>query len=131
MTVAPIERVAAAMLILEAVALACVAGAEMLALVRGDSVDPTSGIALIVLTLLGVVAVAAFGVAVARGQSWGRSGGIVTQVLIGAVALGAVTTGADTQPLFALGLGLPAVIVLVVLILAVRAAARRIEPSER
>ena len=43
------------------------------------------------LTAVGAAAVLAFAVAIWRGQSWGRSGGIVTQLLILAVALGAVT----------------------------------------
>ncbi len=75
------------------------------------------------LTLVGAVAVLAFAVAIWRGRSWGRSGGIVTQVLILAVALGAAT-GAYAHPSTALILAVPAVAALVLLVLAARAAGR-------
>lgn len=118
------DRAAAGILALEGVALAVVTGWEIVALVGGDTEDPRSSIALIVLTLIGAAAVLAFAVAVVRDNSWGRSGGIVTQLLMLAVALGAVTGPAPSVP-FALALTLPAVVGLVVLFGAVRRAGAR------
>lgn len=118
------ERLAAGILALEALALLILAGWEIVALVSGDTDDATSSIALMVLTVLGAVALAAFGVAVARGQSWGRSGGIVAQLLLGAVAFGALS-GPAGSPATALALAVPAVVALVVLVAAARRAAAR------
>lgn len=118
------ERISALVLGLEALALLLVAGWEVLALLGGDTDDPVSSIALIVLTVLGAAAVAAFAAATGRGQSWGRSGGIVTQLLMLAVAVGALT-GPAAAPVFAAVVGIPAAIGMVVLFLAARAAGRR------
>jgi len=122
-TTAP-ERFAAGILGLEGLALLIVSGWEVVALVGGDTDDPVSSIALIVLTVVGAAAVVAFGAATARGQSWGRSGGIVTQLLMLAVALGAITGPAPSVP-FALALAVPAVVGLVLLFTAVRRAGAR------
>ena len=94
-------RVAAVLLALEGVALGALVVRELAALVQGDTGSVASSVALLVLTLLGAAALVAFGVAVWRGQSWGRSGGTVAQVLILAVAIGAAT-GAYADPLVAL-----------------------------
>ena len=117
----PIDRSAAVLLAVEAAALAAVAGWEVVALLGGDTVDPTSSVALIVLTVVFAIAVGAFAVATVRGRSWGRSGGIVTQLLTLAVAVGAIT-GPDPAVGFAVALAVPAVIGLVLLFLAVRRA---------
>lgn len=53
----------------------------------------------------------------------GPLGGIVTQVLILAVALGAAT-GAYAHPLIGLALAVPALVTFVLLVLAARAAGR-------
>jgi hypothetical protein len=118
------QRLAAGILVLEGLALLLVGGWEVVALVGGDTDAAVSSIALIVLTVVGAAAVMAFGVAVSRGQSWGRSGGIVTQLLMLAVAIGAVTGPAPSVG-FALLLAVPAVAGLVVLFTAVRRAAAR------
>jgi hypothetical protein len=115
-------RAAAVLLWLEAIGIAVLVAPQVAALAGGEVDSTMSGVALAVLTAIGAVAVAAFGVAVARGQSWGRSGGIVTQLLILAVALGAVT-GAYAHPLIGLALAVPAVAVFVLLVLAARGAA--------
>lgn len=129
MSTSPPERVAAGLLSLEGLALLFVAGWEVVALVGGDSEDVASSIALIVLTVIGAAAVLAFAVAVSRGQSWGRSGGIVTQLLMLAVALGAIT-GPAPSPVFALWVAAPAVVGLIALFAAARrAGARRREES--
>lgn len=122
MTTTALTRLAALLLLLEAVALAVITGWEVLALLGGGG-DPRNSVALIVLTGLGVAGLAAFAVAVARGQSWGRSGGIVAQLLILAVTLGALTGPAPSLP-FALATGLPAAVTLAVLILVSRRVGR-------
>ncbi|WP_243076926.1 histidine kinase [Microbacterium sp. SS28] len=112
-------RAAAVLLILEGVALVGIAAWQIAALTAGDTGSVESAIALLVLTFVGAAALVAFGVAVRRGRSWGRSGGIVAQLLIVAVALGAAT-GEYAHPLTALALAGPAILVLVLLVLAAR-----------
>jgi len=117
--------VAASVLIgLEALGVALLAGWQVVAIVTGDVAELPSAIALVVLTVVGAVAVGAFAVATARGLSWGRSGGVVCQLLLLAVAGGAVT-GTYAHPLIGLTLAVPAVIGLVLLIIATRRAAPR------
>ncbi|HWI31317.1 MAG TPA: histidine kinase [Microbacterium sp.] len=114
--------VAAIIIALEGLGLLALAGWQLVALVSGDVDSAPSALALLVLTLVGAAAVVAFAIAVARRRSWGRSGAIVTQVLILAVALGAVT-GAYAHPLLAAALAAPAVAALAFLIAAARRAA--------
>ncbi|MDY0830406.1 histidine kinase [Microbacterium sp. BG28] len=118
-----LSLVAGGLVVLEGVALAGLALWQLIALAQGDTASPATAIALIVLTLLGAALVVAFGVAAARGRSAGRSGGIVVQLLVLAVAIGAVT-GTYGHPLNGLQLGVPALIVLVLLISAARRAAQ-------
>ncbi|WP_137845233.1 histidine kinase [Microbacterium sp. 2FI] len=114
---------AAVVVALEGVGIAALVVWQILAMVAGDTGSLASSIALVVLTAVGAVAVLAFAVAIWRDRSWGRSGGIVTQVLILAVALGAAT-GAYADPLSGLVLAAPAIVALVLLVLAVHAAGR-------
>lgn len=114
-----VARAAAVLVGLEGAALVALLAWQVAALVSGDTVSIESAVALIVLTLVGAVAVLAFAVAIWRGRSWGRSGGIVTQVLILAVALGAAT-GAYAHPSTALILAIPAIAALVMLVIAAR-----------
>ncbi len=120
----PVRLAAAVVLGLEAVGILVLAGWQTVALIGGDTDSVVSSIALIVLTVIGAVAVGAFGVATARDVSAGRSGGIVTQLLILSVAIGAIT-GEWAAPGIAALIALPAVIGLVLLVLAVRRAAPR------
>jgi len=129
MRTTPIERTAAAFLLLEGSAVVGLSVWELLALVTGDTASIASAVALLVLTLIGAAAVLAFGVSVARGISWGRSGGVVTQLLILSVAGGSLT-GEGAKPEIALLLAAPAVIGLVLLIAASRAAGRRARAEE-
>ncbi|MBU4465763.1 MAG: histidine kinase [Actinobacteria bacterium] len=124
-------RLAAVLLGLEAVAIAGLVMWQFVALAAGDIDSPTSAVALAVMTALGAAAVAAFAVATWRGVSWGRSGGIVTQALILAVALGAAT-GAYAHPVTGILLAIPAVVALVLLFAAVKRAGadRRAAPAE-
>lgn len=125
----PSARIAAVLLALEAAAIIALVLWQVAALAAGDTESLESAIALVVLTAVGAVAVLAFAVATWRGQSWGRSGGIVVQLLILAVALGAVT-GAYADAAAGLGLAVPAIVTLVVLAIAVRAAGRGGAASE-
>lgn len=120
----PVRLLAALVVGLEAIGVLALAGWQVVALVGGDTDSVVSSIALIVLTVIGAVAVAAFAVATARDVSTGRSGAIVTQLLILSVALGAVT-GEWAAPSTALLIAAPAVVGLVLLVLAVRASAPR------
>ncbi|KQR21134.1 hypothetical protein [Microbacterium sp. Leaf151] len=120
----PIRLAASALLGLEALGILALAGWQVVALIGGDTDSVVSSIALIVLTLIGAAIVGAFGVGTARDASAARSGGIVTQLLILSVAIGAVT-GEWAAPTAAALIALPAVIGLVVLVLAVRRAAPR------
>jgi hypothetical protein len=116
-------RIAAVLLTLEGLAILALVVWQVSALISGDTESVESALALVVLTAVGGVAVLTFAVVTWRGQSWGRSGGIVTQLLILAVALGAVT-GAYADPATGLILAVPAIVTLVLLVLAVRAAGR-------
>ena len=118
-----VTRAAAVIVGLEGLALLALVGWQIVAIVTGDTVSIESALALAVLTVVGAAAVIAFAVAIWRGLSWGRSGGIVTQLLLLAVALGAAT-GAYAHPSIALVLAVPAIAALVLLVLAVRDAGR-------
>jgi len=119
-------RFAALLLALEALALLALAGWQIVAMSGGDTAELPTAIALLVFTILAAVGVGAFAYAVARGRSWGRSGGVVTQLLILAVALGALT-GQYAHPLVALGLAVPGMVGLVLLMRAAKAAHRAAE----
>jgi hypothetical protein len=122
-------RIAAILLAVEGLAIVGLAVWQIVALVAGDTASVESALALIVLTVVGAAAVISFAVATWRGLSWGRSGGIVTQLLILAVALGAVT-GSYADPGAGLALAAPAVVTLVLLVIDVRAAGRRARQAE-
>ena len=124
MRIASSERAAAVLVGLEGLGLVMLVGWQLVALVSGDTESVSSAIALLVLTAIGAAAVVAFAVAISRDASWGRSGGVVTQLLVLAVALGALT-GQYAHPLIALALAAPAVLGLILLIAGSRAAARR------
>ncbi len=132
MRISPIERIAAVALVAEAGGIAALVGWEIVALVSADTTSIVNSLALIVLTAIAAVALVAFAVAVWRDRSWGRSGGIVAQLLILAVALGAATGPAPNASLAILLAAIGAV-GLIVLIGAARAAGRRaasVEPEE-
>ena len=120
----PVRLLAALVLGLEAIGVLALAGWQVVALIGGDTDSVVSSVALIVLTVIGAAIVGAFAVATARDVSAGRSGGIVTQLLILSVAIGAVT-GEWAAPGIALLIAAPAVVGLILLVLAVRAAAPR------
>jgi len=115
--------IAAVLVALEGIWILVLAGLEVAALAAGDTDAVASAIALLVLTVLGGGIVIAFAVAITRGRSWGRSGAIVTQVLIFAVALGA-GTGTWASPGPAVLIAAPAVVTFVLLLFAARSAGR-------
>ncbi len=118
-----VARVAAVLVALEGLALLGLAGWQVVELTAGDTGSAPTALALIVLTVVGAATVLAFAGAVAAGRSWGRAGGIVTQVLITGVAFGAVS-GAYVDPPVAAALAVPAgVTFTLLLLLAARAAA--------
>jgi len=125
----PVRLTAAALLALEAVGILALACWQIVALLGGDTDSIVSSLALIVLTVIGAAIVGAFAVATARDVSAGRSGGIVTQLLILSVAIGAIT-GEWAAPGIALLIAVPGVIGLVLLVLAVRASAPRRRDDE-
>ncbi|BDZ38725.1 hypothetical protein [Microbacterium suwonense] len=66
--------IAGAVLAVEGLAITVIALVELFALGGGDASSLASGVALIVLTLIGAVALFAFAVGVLRRASWARSG---------------------------------------------------------
>ncbi len=119
---------AAAILVgIEGLGVAALAGWMTLSLIAGDTAEFGTAVALLLMTAVAAVGVIAFAIAIFRGHGWGRSGAIVVQLLVLAVALGAAT-GAYAHPLLALALAVPAIITLVVVIAAARAAGRRAAP---
>ncbi|WP_322409561.1 histidine kinase [Microbacterium invictum] len=123
------HRIAGFLLALEGLGLLILVAWQIAALIGGDTGILATALALLVLTLVGAAIVLVFAGATWRRVSWGRSGGIVTQLLILAVALGAAT-GAYAQPISALLLALPAVVVLATLIWATRTSAPRGEAGD-
>ncbi|WP_065569916.1 histidine kinase [Microbacterium oleivorans] len=128
MRISRLERAAAGWLALEATGVLVLALWELVALVRGDSESLGSSIALLALTVLAAAALVAFAVAVWRGASGGRSGGVVVQVLVLSVALGTLT-GEGADPRLAAAIAVPALVGLVLLIAAARTAGRRARAS--
>ncbi|HLT66980.1 MAG TPA: histidine kinase [Microbacterium sp.] len=120
----PATRIASALLALEALVLVLLTGWQIVEMIAGEATSVTTSTALIVLTLIAAVGVAAFAYAVWTGRSWGRSGGIVAQVLIVAIAIGSVQGGAGHWGI-ALALAVPAVVTFVALIGSARGAAPR------
>ncbi|MGO1768693.1 MAG: histidine kinase [Microbacterium sp.] len=116
-----VTRAVVVLLALEAIALLGIAAWEIVALVGTGAGSVASAVALIVMTLISAAGVAAFAWGVRTGRSWGRSGGVVAQLLLIAVAVGAIT-GEYAHPLIALAIGLPAAVTLVLLVLASRGA---------
>jgi len=110
---------AAIVLALEAIALGIVCLFELLALGAGQASSDIGGIALIVLTLLAAVALAAFSWGTLRRASWARSGGVVFQVLGVALGLASLTIEPKVW-LFTLAVGGTALIGLILLISATR-----------
>ena len=89
-----------------------------------------SAIALFVLVLIGAIGVCAMTVGIFRGQRWARSGGVVVQILVLAVAFGAATDQ-FAHPELGLQIGIPAIVTLAVLIAEIRSVGRADAAAER
>lgn len=125
----PARVLSAALLGLEGLGLGALAVWQFFAMIAGDTASFASALALLVLTVVGAVVVLAFAGGVLRGRSWGRSGGIVTQVLIVSVAIGAAT-GEFAHPLTGLAIAAPAVATFVLLVIVARDAGRAASGDE-
>ncbi len=112
-------RLATILLAIESLAVFGLTAWQIVELVRGDLVSVATSIALIVMSLAAAVGLAAFAFAVRAGRSWGKSGGIVAQVLIFAIAVGSVQGGAAHWGIAAV-LAIPAVVTFVALLLSAR-----------
>lgn len=124
---------AAAVLALEAAALLVVTLGEVFGLSSGAAASLPSALGLIGLSAVGAVGLAALALAVLRGRSFGRSGGMVAQILAIAVALSALTAR-PFPVVFVLALLTPGVIGAVLLFLLTRRAgleARRRADAEQ
>ncbi|MDQ4215440.1 hypothetical protein [Microbacterium capsulatum] len=110
---------AASLLALEAVALLVLALVEVFGLSEGDAASLPSALALIALTAVGAVGLGALAFAVLRRRSFGRSGGLVVQVIAILIALSAL--GVRPFPaLFVGALGIPGLIGAVLLLVLAR-----------
>ncbi|MCE4025755.1 MULTISPECIES: hypothetical protein [unclassified Microbacterium] len=124
---------AAAVLALEAVALLVVTLMEVFGLSSGAATSLPSALGLIGLSAVGAVGLAALAFAVLRGRSFGRSGGMVVQILAIAVALSALTVR-PFPVVFVLALTIPGAIGAVLLFLLTRRAgldARRADAEQQ
>jgi hypothetical protein len=110
---------ATAVLALEAAALLVIALIEVFGLGEGDAASLASAGALIALTAVGAIGLGLLAFAVSRGRSFGRSGGMVVQIL--AVLTGLSAFGVRPFPtLFVLALVLPGALGAVLLFLLAR-----------
>lgn len=110
---------AATVLALEAVALVVFSIIEIAGVTAGDASSPPTAVALIVLTLIGALALAAFAFGTRAGKSLARSGGVVVQVLAVAIALAALTIH-PVPWVFVLGVGLPGLLGFALLVTSAR-----------
>lgn len=106
------SRIAATLLALEAVVVLGLAGIQVVEIVKGNTASITSAIALIVLTIVIGAGMAAFAWGLLTEQTWARSGGIVTQLMVLAIALGAIT-GQYAHPAIAAVIATPAIVGLI------------------
>lgn len=113
---------AAFLVVLEGIGLLVLAGIQVPPIVQGDVATIDSAIALLVLTLVFAAGVVLFGIGIFRGRTWARSGGIVTQVLIFSVGLGALTGVLYPHAGLGVSLMIPAVIVFALIIASTRKA---------
>lgn len=107
---------AAFLVALEGLGVLVLAGLQVPPLMAGDVATLPSALALIVLTIIFGIGVLAFSVGIFRGHTWGRSGGIVTQLLLFAVGLGAITGVLYPHPVLGISLIIPAAVTFVLII---------------
>lgn len=121
-----LAKAAAIVLFAQGGALAILTVPELFILASGGASNTVTAIALIVLTLIGAGALVAFGFGTRVGNSMARSGGVVAQVLALALVAASLTVP-PVQSTFVFGVGLPAVLGLVLLL----ASARREGKADR
>lgn len=114
-----LAKAAAVVLIAQGGALAVFTVPELFMLASGGASNTVTAIALIVLTLIGAAALVAFGFGTRVGHSMARSGGVVAQVLALALVAASLTVP-PVQWTFVFGVGLPAVLGLVLLLASAR-----------
>lgn len=119
MRTSPATLAAAALVAVEGLAILVLAVVQIFAIVSGDTAELSSAIALLVLTIIMGGGVLAFAYGILRSENWGRSGGIVTQVLIAAIGLGAAT-GMYAHPMMAFAIAAPAILTLILIVVAAR-----------
>lgn len=115
-----LAKLAAAVLMLEAIGVGVVVAIEAAGLFSGEASSEMTAIGLVGLTAVAALALAFFSINVARGKSWARSGGVVLHALAVIIAIGALTVELPS-PAFAATIGIPGVIGLVLLIMSERA----------
>ncbi|MBS1697969.1 MAG: hypothetical protein JST25_06160 [Actinobacteria bacterium] len=123
---------AAVLLALESAVLLVLTLIEVFDLSSGDASSLPSGLGLIGLSAVGATGLAVFAFGVLRGRSYGRSGGMVVQILAVAVAFSALSVR-PFPVVFVLSLLIPAVAGIVMLFLLSRQAgaeARRIADAD-
>lgn len=122
----PVSIAAAVLVALEALAIGVLAVIQVGEILAGHSAEAATGIALLVLTIVMGVGVAAFAFGILREKTWGRSGGIVTQILILSIALGAATGTLYDHPLLGAVIAVPGILGLVLIV-----ASSRKRPEQR
>ncbi|WP_295012270.1 hypothetical protein [uncultured Microbacterium sp.] len=116
MRVSRLTLAATAILAAEALALLVIALVELSGLGSGDAASLPSGLGLIGLTVVGAIGIGALSFAVWKGRSFGRSGGMVVQILAVLTALSSL--GVRPFPLgFVLALAVPGAVGAVLLFL--------------
>ncbi len=95
----------------------------LLSLFASPALSLVSAVALLVLVVICTIGVCAMAVGIFRGQRWARSGGIVVQVLVLAIAGGAAADQFGDVSL-ALKIGIPALVTFAILIAEVRSVGR-------
>ncbi|WP_040163688.1 hypothetical protein [Microbacterium gorillae] len=83
----PLALIAAVIVALEGVLILIYAGVQLLDLIGGGAAEVPTAIALLALTAVFGVGMLALAYGIARERTWGRSGGIVMQILLASVGL--------------------------------------------
>ena len=122
----PAAIAASLIVALEGLVVLWLAALEIQGIAGGESAEITSAVALLVLTVIMGAGMIAFAWGILRGQNWGRSGGIVTQILVFAIGLGAVTGVIYPHVLLGLTIMVPGILGFVLILLATRR-----DPAER
>ena len=110
----PAVLVLAAVLLIEAAALAAATVYFVLELLVDRPSSVGSAVAITVVIAVGAIWVSFVAVGVLRGQAWTRAAIVVVQVLLAAIAIGSFQ-GSDPRPLLGIAILAPAVVAIVLL----------------